>query len=82
MTEPAEADRPEPLPPRAPRSFLTHVAVDAVVAFLATAIVLYFLGTPLWAMIIVAWVLGLVAAPYTRRWEASQLTEREAQRPT
>ena len=27
-------------------------------------------------------LLGLVAAPYTRRWEAMQLTEREAQRPT
>ena len=84
MSEPAEAGVPAPLPPRAPRSFVTHVAVDAVVAFLATAIVLYFLGAPLWVMIVAAWILGLAAAPYTRRWEAHQLAEREtdqAERP-
>jgi hypothetical protein len=78
MTEPAEAGSPAPLPRRAPRSFVTHVAVDGVIAFLATAIVLYFLGAPLWVMIIVAWVLGLAAAPFTVGWEARQLAERQA----
>jgi len=73
-------DGTQPLPPRAPRSFLTHAAVDAVIAFLATAVVLYFLGAPLWVMIIVAWVLGLAAAPFTMGWEARQLAEREAGR--
>jgi len=79
MTEPAEAGSPAPLPPRAPRSFVTHVAVDAVIAFLATAIVLYFLGASLWVMIVVAWVLGLAAAPFTQRWEADQLAARDAE---
>ncbi|MFO7590392.1 MAG: hypothetical protein R6X23_05770 [Acidimicrobiia bacterium] len=77
MNEPAEAGAPPPLPPREPRSFVTHVVVDAVIAFLATAIVLYFLGAPLWVMILVAWVLGLAAAPFTVGWEARQLYERE-----
>lgn len=81
MTESADAGTPAALPPRAPRSFLTHMAVDAIVAFLATAIVLYFLGVPLWAMIVVAWVLGLVAAPTTRRWEAQQLAARDSEQP-
>ncbi|HEU5300975.1 MAG TPA: hypothetical protein VFW06_01925 [Acidimicrobiia bacterium] len=78
MTEPADAGAPAPLPPREPRSFVTHAAVDAVIAFLATAIVLYFLGAPLWVMILVAWVLGIAAAPFTVGWEARQLAEREA----
>lgn len=78
MTEPLDEDSPPPLPPRAPRSFVTHAAVDAVIAFLATAIVLYFLGASLWVMILVAWVLGLAAAPFTVGWEARQLAEREA----
>ena len=80
MTDPVEAGAPTPLPPRAPRSFVTHAAVDAVIAFLATAIVLYFLGAPLWVMIVVAWVLGLCAAPFTVGWEARHLAEREAER--
>lgn len=69
---------PPPLPPRAARPWVTHVAVDAVIGFLATAIVLYFLGAPLWAMIAVAWVLGLAAAPLTQRWEAEQLAARDS----
>ena len=69
---------PPALPPRAPRPFVTHVVVDAVIAFLATAIVLYFLGAPLWVMIVVAWVLGLAAAPFTQRREAEQLAARDA----
>lgn len=80
MTDSLDEDRPPPLPPREPRSFVMHAAVDAVIAFLATAVVLYFLGAPLWVMIIVAWVLGLGAAPFTVGWEARQLAERETER--
>lgn len=77
MTDPADAGARPPLPPREPRSFPTHVVIDAVIAFLATAMVLYFLGAPLWVMILVAWVLGLAAAPFTVGWEARQLHERK-----
>jgi membrane protein implicated in regulation of membrane protease activity len=55
-----------------------HVAVDAAIAFVATVFLLWLLGVPLWAMIVLAWVLGLVAAPFTRRWEQRQLDERDA----
>ena len=79
MNEAGDGDTPLPLPPRTPRSFLTHVAVDAIIAFVATAIVLYFLGAPLWLMIVVAWLLGIAAAPFTVGWEARQLAERAAQ---
>jgi hypothetical protein len=55
-----------------------HVAVDALIAFCATVFLLWLFGAPLWSMILVAWVLGLAAAPFTRRWEAEQLAERSA----
>jgi membrane protein implicated in regulation of membrane protease activity len=61
-----------------PRPFLVHVAVDAVIAFCATVFLLWLFGVELWVMIVVAWVLGLVAAPFTRRWEQRQLDERKA----
>ena len=76
MTE-SNGDGTRPLPRRAPRSFVTHVAVDAIIAFLATVVVLYFLGAPLWLMIVVAWILGLAAAPFTVGWEARQLADRD-----
>jgi Flp pilus assembly protein TadB len=53
-----------------------HVAVDALIAFCATAFLLWLFGAPLWLMIALAWAIGLVAAPFTRRWEAAQLAER------
>lgn len=59
-----------------PRPFVVHAAVDALVAFVATVFLLWLFGVPLWAMIAVAWILGLVAAPFTRRWEQRQLDER------
>jgi hypothetical protein len=39
---------------------------------------LWLFGVPLWAMIIVGWIVGLAAAPFTRRWEARQLAARNA----
>lgn len=62
---------------RDPRPFLVHAAVDALIAFVATVFLLWLFGLPLWAMIAVAWVLGLAAAPLTRRWEQRQLDERQ-----
>lgn len=59
-----------------PRPFVVHAAVDALIAFVATVFLLWLFGVPLWAMIAVAWILGLVAAPFTRRWEQRQLDER------
>jgi hypothetical protein len=53
-----------------------HVAVDGLIGFCATAFLLWLFGAPLWAMIALAWALGLVAAPFTRRWEAQQLAAR------
>ena len=55
-----------------------HVAVDALIAFCATAFLLWLFGAPLWLMIVLAWILGLVGARFTRRWEAAQLAERSS----
>jgi len=78
----ADGDRDGgPGPPRLrrePRPYLVHVAVDAVIAFVATVFLLWLFGVPLWAMIAVAWILGLIAAPFTRKWEQRQLDERGA----
>ena len=61
-----------------PRPLWMHVAVDALIAFCATVFLLWLFGAPLWLMIVLAWILGLAAAPFTRRWEADQLAERRA----
>jgi hypothetical protein len=55
-----------------------HVLVDGLIGFAATALVLAFFGIPLWVMIIVGWVIGLVAAPFTHRLDERQLAERAA----
>jgi thiol:disulfide interchange protein len=57
-----------------------HVAVDGLILFCATVFLLWLFGAPLWLMIVVAWIGGLIAAPFTRRWEAAQLAERAAGR--
>ena len=66
---------------RDPRPYVVHVAVDALIGFCATAFLLWLFDVPLWAMIATAWVLGLAAAPFTRRWEQRQLDERDAATP-
>ena len=62
-----------------PRPFWMHVAVDALIGFVATAFLLWLFGVPLWAMIIVAWIIGLAGASFTRRWEERQLAERTSE---
>jgi hypothetical protein len=75
-------DQPTGRPLRTePRPFMMHVAVDSVIAFCATVFLLWLFGVPLWVMIIVSWVLGLCAAPFTRRWEQQQLDERKPTTP-
>jgi len=76
---PNGADRTPRAPLRTePRPYWMHVAVDALIAFCATVFLLWLFGAPLWLMILLAWVLGLAAAPFTRRWEAEQLAARRA----
>jgi hypothetical protein len=53
-----------------------HVLVDGLVGFCATALVLAFFGIPHWVMIVVGWLIGLVAAPFTHRLEERQLAAR------
>jgi hypothetical protein len=52
--------------------------VDGLIGFAATALVLAFFGIPLWVMIVVGWVIGLAAAPFTRRIDERQLAQRAA----
>ena len=69
--------RPAPLPPREPRSLLLHALVDAAVAFLALVLVLWVLGAPFWATVVVSGLLGAIAAPFTRSAEQRGLASRE-----
>jgi len=73
--EPAP-DAPRPLPRREPRPLLVHAAVDVVVAFLALAVVLLILNVDIWTIVVVSIVVGLVAAPFTRRAEERALAQR------
>lgn len=73
MPDPAPA-----LPPRPPRPLVVHWLVDAAVAFVAVVIVALFWGVPLVPLAIAALVVGLVAAPFTRRAEIRGLAAREA----
>jgi len=79
--EDAEGVRP-PLPPRPPRPFILHWAVDAAVAFLATAFLLWFVfGVPIGIVVTISALLGLAAAPFTSRAEAEGLARRERGSP-
>lgn len=70
-------DASAPLPPRAPRPFAMHCAVDAAVAFLATVFLLWFVfGVAIEIVLGLSLALGLAAAPFTRRAEAHQLAAR------
>lgn len=72
MTDP---DAASPLP-RPPRPFAVHWLVDAAIFFVAVVIVALFWGVPLVPLAIVAMVVGLVAAPFTRRAEIRGLEAR------
>jgi hypothetical protein len=76
---PATNDGPaSALPPRAPRSFAVHVAIDTAVAFLATVVLGLILGVPFLAIAAIAIVAGVCLAPLTRRTELRQLARRAA----
>jgi hypothetical protein len=75
---------PPPLIRRDPRSFAVHAAVDAAVAFLLSAVVLLIWDVDIITVVVIAAVLGLIAAPLTRRAEARGLAARpdaDPQRP-
>ena len=67
-----------PLPDREPQPLLVHFAVDAVVAFLLLVIVLLILGVAIEVIVGASLVLGLIAAPFTRRAEIKALAERRS----
>lgn len=68
---------PERLAPRPPRAFVVHWLVDALVAFVAVAFLALVTGLPLLPIAIGALVVGLIAAPFTRRAEVRALRARE-----
>jgi hypothetical protein len=54
-----------------------HWAVDAAVAFLAVLFLVFIAGVPILPVAIAALIVGLVAAPFTRRAEIRALEARE-----
>ncbi len=66
------------LPPRLAQPLWVHFVIDSAIAFVATALVLWFFGTPFWVMVLIALVLGSIATPLTRRWEYRQLLARNS----
>ena len=73
----SQPDPPAALPPREPRSWFVHAAVDTAVAFLLLVIVLLILGVSFWIVLITAVLVGLAAAPFTRRAEVRALEARK-----
>jgi hypothetical protein len=57
---------------------LVHIAVDIAVIFLATVLVLLILDVSFWIALVLAVILGVAAAPFTRRAEERSLAERYA----
>jgi hypothetical protein len=76
VNEPLPGPPGNPLPPRDPHPFATHVAVDTAVVFLGTLVVGLILGVPWPVIVAIAIVAGVCLAPYTRRTEERQLAER------
>jgi len=70
------APAPPPLPSRPPRPLAVHWLVDAAVVFVAVLVVALLLGIPLLPLAGGALVVGLVAAPFTRRAEIRALEAR------
>jgi|GEM_PF-1609048 len=78
--EPVAAEDPvNNLPVRPAQALWVHFVIDAAVAFVASAVLLWFFGTPFWVMVVVALILGIIATPLTRRWEHDQLEARKHQ---
>lgn len=70
-----------PPPSRPPRPFAVHWLVDAAVAFLAVVFLALIFGIPIVPVALGAMVVGLVAAPFTRRAEIRALAAREPDGP-
>jgi uncharacterized integral membrane protein len=76
MTQDPETPEAPPLVRRPPRSIWIHIGVDFLIALLALLFLFWVIGLPLWLTIVVAWIAGIVAAPFTRRAEERALAER------
>ena len=74
--EPDDDHSPRPLPRRDPRPLVVHALIDTAVAWLLLIIVLLILGFSFWATLVAAVVLGVAAAPFTRRAEERALAAR------
>gem|GEM_PF-5577517 len=76
-----EAAEPRPLPARAPRPLWLHWIVASVVVFLAIAVATSFFGVRLDVIAIVAAVIGIAIAPFSRRAERRALAARDRPSP-
>jgi hypothetical protein len=72
-----EDSGPSRLPPRPPRPLFVHVAIDTAVAGLAILFLGLVTGFSLVTIVVTAAILGLIAAPFTRRAEIRALAARE-----
>jgi len=68
---------PVRLPPRPPRPLFVHWAIDAAVAALAILFLGLIAGFSLVTILVTGAILGLIAAPFTRRAEIRALAARE-----
>ena len=72
-----ESSEPIRLPPRPPRSLFVHWAIDSAVAALAILFLGLIAGFSLVTILVTGAILGLIAAPFTRRAEVRALAARE-----
>ena len=72
-----EDSGPRRLPPRPPRPWFVHWAIDTAVAGLAILFLGLITGFSLVTILVTAAILGLIAAPFTRRAEIRALAARE-----
>jgi type III secretory pathway component EscV len=73
----SDPSEPIRLPPRPPRSLFVHWAIDTAVAGLAILFLGLIAGFSLMTIVVTAAILGLIAAPFTRRAERHALAARE-----
>lgn len=72
-----DPSEPIRLPPRPPRSLFVHWAIDSAVAGLAILFLGLVAGFSLMTILVTGAILGLIAAPFTRRAEIRALAARE-----
>jgi hypothetical protein len=68
-----------PPPRREPRPFTVHWVIDSAIAFLASVLVALMFEIDLGAIIIGSLLVGMVAAPFTRSYEARALERRRSE---